>query len=208
MGAQAFQTARKAQFAVLELALPGRPKANAGVLLLDPSNDDLLLKLRTDWDDVADPEDAELLSHVAEDLSQRAKENGGGALLDHLEQTLSNVLRISERETIAVGNPEKALDRLFARYVEGERGAEPRVLRFETHLPLYSLRAAATRFGEDMEVEADDWVRVPENLRLTRDMFVGRVVGRSMEPLIPDGSMCIFLHSVVGARQGDRKSVV
>lgn len=202
MGALAFQTARKVQYAVLELALPGRPKANAGVLLLDPATDQLHFKLRRDWAEVAEPEDAEVLSHVAEDLAQRAKETGGGELLGYLEETLSNVLRISQRETIAVGNLQKALERLYARHVEGERGGEAQVLRFETHLPLYSLRAAATRFGEDMEVEAEEWVRVPENLRLTSDMFVGRVVGRSMEPLIPDGSLCIFRHGVVGSRQG------
>ncbi len=33
-------------------------------------------------------------------------------------------------------------------------------------------------------------------------MFVARVVGRSMEPLIPDGSLCVFRHGVVGSRQG------
>ena len=202
MAVLAFQTARKAQYAVLELALPGRPKANAGVLLLDPSTGQLLLKLSRDWAEVAEPEDAEVLSHLEEDLAQRAKETGGGDLLGYLEETLSNALRISPRETIAVGNLQKALERLYARHVEGERGGVAEVRRFETHLPLYSLRAAATRFGEDMEIEAEQWVRVPENLRLTSDMFVGRVVGRSMEPLIPDGSLCIFRHGVVGSRQG------
>ena len=29
-------------------------------------------------------------------------------------------------------------------------------------------------------------------------MFVGRVVGRSMEPRIPDGSLCVFRKGVVG----------
>ena len=202
MASPAFPTARTVQYAVLELVLPGRPKANAGVLLLDPATGELLLKLRRDWAELAEPEDAEVLSKVAEDLAQRAKETGGGGLLGYLEETLSNVLRISQRETIAVGNLQKALERLYARQVEGECGGQAEVLRFETHLPLYSLRAAASRFGEDMEVEAEQWVRAPENLRLTGDMFVGRVVGRSMEPLIPDGSLCVFRHSVVGSRQG------
>ena len=35
-------------------------------------------------------------------------------------------------------------------------------------------------------------------------MFVAQVVGRSMEPLIPDGSYCIFRAPVVGSRQGKR----
>jgi SOS-response transcriptional repressor LexA len=33
-------------------------------------------------------------------------------------------------------------------------------------------------------------------------MFVARVVGRSMEPHIPDGSLCIFRAPVTGSRQG------
>ena len=33
-------------------------------------------------------------------------------------------------------------------------------------------------------------------------MFVARVVGRSMEPRIPDGSLCLFQAPVAGSRQG------
>ncbi len=37
-------------------------------------------------------------------------------------------------------------------------------------------------------------------------MFVAQVVGRSMEPAIPDGAYCLFAAPVTGARQG--KSVL
>ena len=33
-------------------------------------------------------------------------------------------------------------------------------------------------------------------------MFVARVVGKSMEPKIPDGSFCLFSAPVTGTRQG------
>ena len=33
-------------------------------------------------------------------------------------------------------------------------------------------------------------------------MFIAHVVGRSMEPLIPDGGLCVFRAPVVGSRQG------
>ena len=202
MGALAFKTARRAQYWVMELALPGRPKVNAGVLLLDTASDQLHLRLRRDWEQLADPEDAEVLAGLEQDLRRQGRESGGEQLLRSLEDTLSHTLRITDRETIAVGDFEKALERLYLRYVEGAQATPLRVLRFESHLPLYSLRAAATRFGEDMEVEAEDWVRAPESLRLSPDMFVARVVGRSMEPVIPDGSLCVFCHNVVGTRQG------
>jgi len=58
------------------------------------------------------------------------------------------------------------------------------------------------KFGEDRAVEPEGWVKTPTRLRLNRDMFVVRVVGRSMEPRIPDGSQCIFLAGVAGSRQG------
>ena len=60
VSAPAFQTARKAQYLVMEIAPPGRPKANAGVLLLDPESDTLHVKLRRDWDQVADADDADV----------------------------------------------------------------------------------------------------------------------------------------------------
>jgi phage repressor protein C with HTH and peptisase S24 domain len=70
------------------------------------------------------------------------------------------------------------------------------------------LAAAATKFSEDQELEGnledepESWVRVPENLKLTREMFVAHVAGRSMEPLIPDGSLCIFRAGAAGSRKG------
>ena len=53
-----------------------------------------------------------------------------------------------------------------------------------------------------MEGGQEGWVRAPERLRLTEGMFVAYVVGRSMEPLIPDGSACIFRAPVTGSRKG------
>jgi SOS-response transcriptional repressor LexA len=53
-----------------------------------------------------------------------------------------------------------------------------------------------------MEVEAEDWEEMPPDLRLTEDMFIAHVVGRSMLPKIPDGSECVFRGQVVGSRNG------
>jgi phage repressor protein C with HTH and peptisase S24 domain len=57
---------------------------------------------------------------------------------------------------------------------------------FVTHLPVYSLAAAAGRFGHGQAVSEEGWVQV-NGRRLDENMFVARVVGRSMEPMIPDG---------------------
>ena len=81
-------------------------------------------------------------------------------------------------------------------------GAKP----FETHAPVYGLVAAAGKFSPDQTVvtEHDEigWMAVPGRVRLTRDHFVARVEGRSMEPDIPDGSYCLFRADRGGTREG------
>ncbi len=74
--------------------------------------------------------------------------------------------------------------------------------RFRACVPLYTLKAAAGAFGEGQRVEPDGWV-VPRTSRpLSEGMFVAQVVGRSMEPRIPDGAWCLFRSPVAGSRQG------
>lgn len=202
MTALVLQPFRKAQYSILEVALPDRPPLPAGILLLDPWDGALRLRLRKDWDQIATPEDAEVLSRIEEDLAQRAGEMGGAALLEELEDTLSNVLRVSSRRSVVIADPARALDRLYQEHVERSIQTDAGEIPTGRGLPVYTLRAAATRFGEDMEVEPEGFVPAPPNLRRTANHFVAQVVGRSMEPLIPDGSLCIFRYPIEGSRQG------
>jgi hypothetical protein len=114
-----------------------------------------------------------------------------------LEDSLSNTLRVSPRESVSVDAFSRVLDRLYREHVE-----DTGVQQFSTHLPLYSLRAAAGRLGDEMLSEAEDWVPAPEGMRLSEDLFVAHVEGRSMEPRIPDGSLNLFRFNPVGSRQG------
>jgi hypothetical protein len=192
-------TGRMCQYSVLELALPGQPVTPAGILLFDPADNELSIKLRDDWAALgADDDDVEYLAALEDDFQLRIRELGAETFLASLEDSLSGLLRISDREPVAVTNAPRKLQRLFDQHVDSQ------VRQYVTHLPLYSLRAAATKFGEDAEVEELDWQRAPEGLRLAEGMFIAQVVGRSMEPLIPDGSHCIFRAPVAGSRQGKR----
>ena len=184
-----------ASFAVLELAIPGGDLMPAGILLHDPSQDRLYVRLRRDWEEIA-PDEAPVLSLIESDLSGKAAELGGSNLLDYLEGTLSNLLRIGERQAVMVGDFQRALTRLYLQHVP----STPR--EFVTHLPRYSLAVAAGRFLENAEVSSEAWDEAPPGLKLTRDMFTARIVGRSMEPVIPDGSLCVFRAGVTGSRQG------
>ena len=173
----------------------GRTRENIGVLLSD-SDAGLSQRFRRDWDELTDdPEDLEYLEHLPAYLQQLSQQMGP-RLLDWLEENASNYLQISDREPVLMDRPDRTLRRLYDRFVA------PKVLPFRTHLPQYTLRAAAGKFGDAMEVEPEGWVEVPESLRLTEDMFVAHVTGRSMEPRIPDGSLCIFRAHVKGSRQG------
>ena len=71
-------------------------------------------------------------------------------------------------------------------------------------MPLVPLKAAAGAFGDPQHVDDDgwEWVAVDTQHRLRPGMFVAQVVGKSMEPGIPDASYCLFAASVAGTRQG------
>jgi len=76
--------------------------------------------------------------------------------------------------------------------------------RYVTCVPLAPLKAAAGAFGDPQHVEDGEWawVSVDTRRRLRPGMFVAQVVGKSMQPAIPDGSYCLFAAPVTGSRAG------
>jgi hypothetical protein len=73
---------------------------------------------------------------------------------------------------------------------------------FRSFLPVYSLKAAAGKFGEGSDVDEDGWMKVDIGRKLNNKMFIAKVVGNSMEPLISNNSYCIFHFYSGGSRQG------
>jgi type I restriction enzyme R subunit len=76
--------------------------------------------------------------------------------------------------------------------------------RYSTCVPMVPLKAAAGAFSDPQSVDESqfDWIEVDSRRHLRKGMFVAQVVGRSMEPAIPDGSWCLFSAPVEGSRQG------
>lgn len=76
--------------------------------------------------------------------------------------------------------------------------------RYVSCIPMVPLQAAAGYFSEPQSFDPDavEWVEVDTHRRLVEGMFVAQVVGRSMEPQIPDGAYCLFRSPVTGTRQG------
>ncbi len=75
--------------------------------------------------------------------------------------------------------------------------------RYVGCLPLIPLRAAAGGFSESQDAGDEwEWIEINTGHKLRPGMFISQVVGKSMEPMIPDGSYCIFRAPVEGSRQG------
>jgi SOS-response transcriptional repressor LexA len=76
--------------------------------------------------------------------------------------------------------------------------------RYVTCVPRVPLKAAAGAFSDPQNVEDDnwEWVAVDPKQRLRPGMFVAQVIGKSMQPAIPDGSYCLFRAPIIGTRQG------
>ncbi len=186
---------RSGEYCVLTAHLPDRRPEAIGVLLLDPQNDTLYVQFRRDWRSIADPEDVEVLEELANDLERKAHELGGEALLAHLESGASWTVQLSARNSVSITDFERTLRRLYREHVPAS------VQPFRTHLPLYSLEVAAGPFRSNAdEISAGEWLETPPGLEIEENMFIATIRGHSMEPKIPDGSLCIFRRNVIGSR--------
>ena len=76
--------------------------------------------------------------------------------------------------------------------------------RYVSCVPLVPLQAAAGYFSypQAFDPDAVEWVEIDTHHKLVEGMFVAQVVGKSMEPQIPDGAYCLFRGPVTGTRQG------
>jgi SOS-response transcriptional repressor LexA len=188
---------RTGEYCVLTVHLPGQKPQTAGILLLDPDSDRLLVKLRRDWAEWTDEDDREVLIEIEADLLTKAEERGGSQVMNQLEEEASWAFRLSDRHQVSTRDFERTLLRLYREHVSV--GVQP----FKTHLPVFSLEVAAGPFlSNSSDIEAEGWVETPGDLHLSDQMFVATFRGRSMEPLIPDGSLCVFRRNVVGSRNG------
>lgn len=125
------------------------------------------------------------------------------AVLHAIEETLSEQLKI-ERTVAAHGGWPLAFHTTVAR--TAAIGFRSRIVtprpedRYVTCVPMAPLKIAAGAFGDSRRVDTDDWewVAIKTRHRLHPGMFVARVVGKSMEPRIPDGAFCLFTRPMLG----------
>lgn len=164
-----------------------------GVVVADEAANEAAFRFRRDWADFAG-EEAEVLEAIAEDLPGKARELGVRAFLEWVDGDLSNTFRCGEPQRTLALDLERTAQTLFARVVRST--AKP----YQTHLPVRCV-AAAGPLLDNPETEREEWVDVA-GVRLSRDHFLARIRGHSMEPEIPDGSVCLFRRYAGGSRVG------
>ncbi len=96
---------------------PGAEQEPAGVLLLDPASNQLLIKLKPSLEQT-DESILEVWQVMAVDLDSKAKVYGGAEVLEWLESTASHTFRVSERKRLEAADLETTLQQLYIEHVQ------------------------------------------------------------------------------------------
>jgi len=73
---------------------------------------------------------------------------------------------------------------------------------FINSIPFYDLRVSAGNFSELQNTNNVKWIKTPDNLRISKDLFAYQIIGESMNKIIPNGSYCLFRKDSGGSRNG------
>ena len=76
------------------------------------------------------------------------------------------------------------------------------IIPFKNAIPLYDIKVAAGKFGDNQNVEDVEWVKLPEGISPSEDLFACQVIGESMNKIIPNGAICLFRKYTGGSRNG------
>jgi type III restriction enzyme len=105
-----------------------------------------------------------------------------------------------EQILISTGNKKDKSDLFFSDVISDEDIKSNQ--KFTEYLPVLSLEAVATTFGKEQSVDVLGWKKVKTSKKLNKDLFIAKVVGKSMEPTIPEGSYCLFRFERGGSSNG------
>ena len=106
---------------------------------------------------------------------------------------------------------DKNLREYFAKYIQPFKVItnkilllKDNILPYENCIPLFDLKAAANRFSELQSVTVSDceWIELPSQYKPSEDLFACKVIGESMNKIIPNGSICLFRKYYGGSRDG------
>ncbi len=136
-------------------------------------------------------------------------------LVDRMDQNQDIFNKIMDDKTFAAVVKDYLLKKVYERLSKKGGGEEETLFfkdviqddevddkrRYVDFLPVYDLQAVATSFREQNKPTVIGWKPMNER-KLNKEMFIAQVVGKSMEPTIPDGSWCLFQFERGGSRNG------
>lgn len=103
----------------------------------------------------------------------------------------------------------KPLRDYLSKHIESFKKEMPfRILRndevkpYVNCIPLIDITAAAGNFSELQEFSELTWIEPPFNISAQKGYFICKVVGESMNKVIPNGSYCLFKQDEGGSRNG------
>jgi SOS-response transcriptional repressor LexA len=76
------------------------------------------------------------------------------------------------------------------------------VKMFENSIPVYDLKVAAGNFSELQNVNDVKWIELPTQYKPSKELFACKVIGESMNKIIPNGALCLFKKDPGGSRNG------
>lgn len=86
--------------------------------------------------------------------------------------------------------------------IEKTRNVRIEEKEFKNSVPFYNLQAAAGNFSDLQTIEDNNWIELPEYVQFSDDYFACKVIGESMNKIIPNDSICLFKKYRGGSRNG------
>ncbi len=83
-----------------------------------------------------------------------------------------------------------------------EKTKHTSIIPFENSVPLYSLKVAAGEFYQNETQPEQNFIMVPDNVRITKDHFACKITGNSMNKIVKDGEIALFRKYSGGSRNG------
>ncbi|WP_255050162.1 DNA/RNA helicase domain-containing protein [Lacihabitans sp. CS3-21] len=86
--------------------------------------------------------------------------------------------------------------------IDSADNEEVKLIPFENSVPLYSLKVAAGEFKFNDNIPEEDFILVPEGIKITKDHFACKIIGNSMNKIVQDGQIALFKWYKGGTRNG------
>ena len=132
-------------------------------------------------------------------------------LVERMDQNQDIFNKITDDKAFASVVKDYLLKRVYERLKQPE---EEKLLFFKDVIPegsfddgyvlIYDLQAVATSFREQITPKINGW-KPMNGRKVNKDMFIAQVDGKSMEPIIKEGSWGLFRFNPGGSRR--RRSV-